>query len=104
MGPHPAATRFSSTIFMEGSIMFKHCMAGLFAAVVFSAPAYAEVNFSFGVEVAPPPPRVEVVPPLRAGFVWAPGYWNWDHGRHVWMEGRWIEARRGQSWVPDRWV
>jgi hypothetical protein len=84
--------------------MIKRGIAIFFAAAMLSAPAYAVVNFSFGIEVAPPPPRVEVMPPMRPGFVWAPGYWAWERGRHVWIEGRWIEARRGEFWVPDRWV
>jgi hypothetical protein len=86
------------------AIMDKRWIAGLFAAAVFSSAAYGQVNLSFGIEIAPPPPRVEIVPPSRPDFVWTPGYWAWDHGRHVWIEGRWIAARRGEMWVPERWV
>jgi len=89
---------------MEGFPMLKRWIVGFFVAAVLSAPAFADVNLSFGVEIAPPPPRVEAVPRPRPGFIWTPGYWGWDHGRHVWVEGRWIEARPGQLWVPDRWV
>lgn len=53
--------------------------------------------------VAPPPPRVVVVPEARAGFVWAPGYWRWNGHEHVWIEGRWLRARPGWHWVPERW-
>src|SRR5206468_6316324 len=60
--------------------------------------------FNFGIEVAPPPPQVEVVPAPRPGYVWAPGYWAWEGGRHVWVAGRWIPVHRGYYWVPDRWV
>ena len=38
------------------------------------------------------------------GYVWAPGYWNWNGREHVWVEGRWIGERRGQHWVPEDWV
>jgi len=55
------------------------------------------------IDVAPPAPQVEVVPEARVGFVWAPGYWNWDGHRHVWVAGRWIHDRPGHHWVPDRW-
>ncbi len=55
------------------------------------------------IDVAPPPPRVEVLPPPRAGYEWAPGYWAWRHGAHVWIRGRWLYARPGLHWVPDRW-
>jgi hypothetical protein len=56
------------------------------------------------VQVAPPPPRVEVVPPPRAGYVWAPGYWRWDGYRYVWLDGHWVRERSGWHWVPDQWV
>jgi hypothetical protein len=56
------------------------------------------------VEIAPPAARIEVVPPPRAGYVWAPGYWSWEGGRHFWREGHWIEERQGYYWVPDRWA
>ena len=55
------------------------------------------------VEAAPPPERVEVVPGPRVGYVWAPGYWGWDRGRHVWVRGHWVRERRGYHWVPHRW-
>jgi hypothetical protein len=69
-----------------------------------SGPSFSAVNFSFGIEVAPPPPPAEAPPPPpRQGFVWAPGYRNWDGGRYVWVQGRWMEARPGYYWVPDGW-
>ena len=29
-------------------------------------------------DTAPPAPRVEHEPPHRDGYVWAPGYWDWN--------------------------
>jgi hypothetical protein len=55
------------------------------------------------VDVAPPPPRVVVTPAVRAGYVWAPGYWRWDGRRHVWVEGHYIRERRGYHWRPAHW-
>ena len=49
------------------------------------------------IRVGPPPPRVEVVPASRPGYVWAPGYWDWRGHRHVWVNGSWVRARRGES-------
>jgi hypothetical protein len=68
-----------------------------------AAPANARVDVSIGINVPPPAPRVEVLPPPRVGFVWAPGYWRWHHDRHVWVNGHWIKARPGYRWVPERW-
>jgi hypothetical protein len=56
------------------------------------------------IQVAPPAPRVEVVPAPRVGYVWAPGYWRWNGRRHVWVNGVWVRERRGWRWEPDAWV
>jgi len=54
--------------------------------------------------VAPPPPRVEVIPvaPSR-DHIWIPGYWHWESNQHRWMEGHWEERREHEHWVPHRW-
>src|ERR1700749_4789870 len=71
-------------------------------AMVTPAAAQGDLNVSIGVP--PPAPVYEAVPAPRAGFVWAPGFWRWDGGRHVWAPGRWIAERPGYHWVPDRWA
>ncbi|HWG35184.1 MAG TPA: YXWGXW repeat-containing protein [Gemmatimonadaceae bacterium] len=55
------------------------------------------------IEIAPPPDRVEVVPVQRRGYTWAPGYWRWQRGQHVWVGGHTMRARTGYAWTPDRW-
>jgi hypothetical protein len=67
-----------------------------------SGLATAAVGLS--IVVAPPEPRAEVVPGPRAGWVWAPGYWEWRGRAHVWVPGHWIRERRGYHWVADVWV
>jgi hypothetical protein len=57
------------------------------------------------VEMAPPPPRVEVVGVAPApGYFWIGGFWGWEGGRHVWHEGRWEAPRAGYHWAPHAWV
>ena len=56
------------------------------------------------IDVAPPPPREEVVPAPRVGFVWAPGYWDWDGHHHQWRKGHWEHERAGHHWVNDEWT
>ncbi len=73
------------------------------AAGAVTAPALTFAGVVVDIDVAPPPVRVEAVPAPRAGFVWAPGYWEWRGGQHVWVGGRWIAERRGYHWVPDAW-
>ena len=69
-----------------------------------SMAGFAQARTYIDVQVAPPPDRVETVPPPRAGYVWAPGYWRWDHGHHVWAHGHWIHGHPGHHWEHDRWV
>jgi hypothetical protein len=66
-----------------------------------SVPAVAAVGIY--LDVAPPPPRYEVVPAPRSGYVWAPGVWEWRNGHHVWVRGHWVRERHGMYWHPDRW-
>jgi len=73
------------------------------AAAAATSPGIARDSVSFSLTVGPPPPRVEYVPAPRAGYVWAPGYWNWNGHRHVWVNGRYVHGRHNQHWVPERW-
>jgi hypothetical protein len=66
-----------------------------------AASSYAGVNID--IDIQPPVARVEVMPPPRAGFVWAPGYWDWRGHEHVWVAGNWMPERRGFHWVPAHW-
>ena len=57
------------------------------------------------VAVEPPAPQVEVVGVApRPGWVWQPGYWNWQGDRHVWVNGAWVEPRPGYRWEPHAWM
>jgi hypothetical protein len=76
----------------------------LLAIGMLASPASAKVDVDLHVNLAPPPVIVETPPPPRAGFAWAPGYWEWRHGRHVWRKGHWIKARPGYLWEPPHWV
>jgi hypothetical protein len=75
---------------------------GLAAGGMF-LPGPVSAGVSVDINVAPPAPQVEVVPPPRAGYVWAPGFWEWRGHEHVWVRGRWVGERHGYHWVPDRW-
>ena len=79
----------------------------LAAALVVSAlgafPLAASADRVIVINDAPPPPRHEVIPAPRHGYVWAPGYWQWRNGHHVWVRGHWERERHGMYWHPSRW-
>jgi hypothetical protein len=86
-------------------------IASLAAAAAFSSatvltapftPADAQVSITFG---SPPPPmRYEAVPAPRAGYVWAPGYYELINDQYVWRPGQWLTARPGYRYVPPAWA
>ncbi len=78
------------------------CLGG--AAALFTAPAQARTFVDVGINIAPPAPRYERVV-VRPGYVWSPGYYNWDgrYHRYVWVRGYYLPERRGHRWVPAHW-
>ena len=83
---------------MMKKLLIAACIAGSLGAV--TVPASARVVV---VREAPPPPRDEVVPTLRHGYVWSPGHWEWRHNHHVWVAGRQIRARHGYVYNAPAW-
>jgi hypothetical protein len=75
----------------------------LVGAGALSMPRSSFAGVSIDIDIAPPVARVEVVPPARVGFVWAPGYWDWRGHQHVWVAGYWMRERPGFHWVPAHW-
>jgi hypothetical protein len=73
----------------------------LAAATLLGTPMAARADVI--VRVGPPEARVEVVPPERHGYRWAPGYWRWYGGKYVWAAGHWMRDRPGWRWEPDAW-
>ena len=55
------------------------------------------------VATAPPPPRYEVVPEARPGFIWVSGYWGWSGSEHIWVNGQYVPERLHHHWVSARW-
>jgi hypothetical protein len=64
-------------------------------------PAWAAAEDIVGT--APPEPRIEHEPPHRDGYVWAPGYWDWNGHAFRWESGTWVPERRRGHWVADHW-
>ncbi len=83
----------------------------LFAAALLTGatglalPTAAQAQAFVSVQIGPPPPpRFEVVPATRPGYVWAPGHYEWLHGNYVWRRGYWTTARPGYAYVAPTWV
>ncbi|WGS54860.1 YXWGXW repeat-containing protein [Paraburkholderia sp. D15] len=85
---------------MLGAVAMIVALGG--TAALTATPARAQAVIV--APMAPPPPRVEVVPAPRAGYVWDQGRWRWNHGRYVWVPGHWQPVRVGYRWVPGHWV
>jgi hypothetical protein len=82
----------------------KPLLGALVAAALVGFGAAAQAQYTAIVSVAPPAPRHEVVPAARAGWVWAPGHYEWRGDRHVWIEGHWMRERAGYEYREPRWV
>jgi hypothetical protein len=78
----------------------------IFAGLLVLTPIVGSARLGVIVGLAPPVPVVEVVPPLPApGYVWQPGYWNWDGVRYVWVPGAYVVPPFAHAaWLPGRWI
>ncbi len=84
--------------FFYASALVLGCLTALL-----SGPVAAQVSVAINIGVPPPAPRYEAPPPPRGGYIWAPGYWNWDGYRHVWVQGHWERMRRGYEYDRPEW-
>ena len=80
----------------------KMLMGALVASALSAIPVVATA--AIYVDVAPPDPRVEVVPAQRAGYVWAPGHWVRRGDHWHWVGGHYVREKRGYYWHPGHWV
>ena len=78
-------------------------VASMLVAGTSALAPVASARVDVGVVIAPPEPRVEVVPAPRPGYVWAPGYYQWNGHRHNWHNGYWVRAQPGRHWVAHNW-
>jgi hypothetical protein len=103
-GPKTAPNLFSygDPVMKSRKALFIALYAAALGVASLPIPSSAAVDVF--LNVAPPAPRVEVVPAPRQGYVWAPGYWDARGRRHAWIGGHWERVRRGQHYVSPRWV
>lgn len=76
------------------------------ASTLMPATALAQFDVNLNIVTtgsAPPPPLYEQAPSPRNGYIWAPGFWNWNGAEHVWNQGHWEQMRLGQRYQPHQW-
>jgi hypothetical protein len=82
-------------------LLIASLLAGSFGGLAVPVTASAQTII---VREAPPAPRVERGPAPRRGYVWAPGHWEYRHGRYVWTRGIWLRERHGYAYNAPTWV
>lgn len=81
----------------------KSLLAAAFAAALMGFGA-AHAQYNAIVSMAPPPPRHEIVPAPREGWIWAPGHYEYRGEDYVWVQGHWLRERVGYEYREPRWV
>lgn len=82
------------------------CSIVLLLGVLWMSPAlFAQVSVGISVGFAPPPLPVYEQPICPDdGYLWTPGYWDWDGDDYYWVPGTWVEApEAGYLWTPAWW-
>jgi hypothetical protein len=78
-------------------------VASTASALLATPLAQAQRHPDVWIGTAPPPPRHEMAPPPRHGYVWVTGYWAWNGHRHIWAPGHWERVRHGYRYAPPGW-
>jgi hypothetical protein len=77
------------------------------AMLALSAASYAQIGVGIAVSFGPPPLPVYEQPLCPGdGYLWTPGYWDYDYddGDYYWVPGTWIMAPAvGLLWTPGWW-
>ena len=82
-----------------------YSMALLLCVLWMSPALFAQASVGISVGFAPPPLPVYEQPICPGdGYIWTPGYWDWDGDDYYWVPGTWVEAPEvGYLWTPAWW-
>lgn len=75
-------------------------------AAVLPLRSHAQAQIVISVGVPPPPLPIYVQPPIpEVGYIWTPGYWDYDDVfGYYWVPGTWVAPPRvGLLWTPGYW-
>ena len=64
------------------------------------------MDMGFSVGAPPPPLPVYIQPPIpEYGYLWMPGYWDWNGYDYFWVPGAWVRPPEpGLLWTPGYWA
>lgn len=87
-------------------------LGGILVASPAMAQAVVQVTPTEQVIVAPsapPPPRVETIPPPTgsepSALYWRPGHWEWNGANWAWASGTYVQRPAPQAvWQPGHWI
>ena len=79
---------------------FATCALASASMPAFSWTVWPDVDFEWYANVGKPVAgsTVEVHPAPRPGYIWAPGHYEWNGTRHVWMPGVWVKDDYDRQW------
>ena len=80
---------------------FATCALASASMPAFSWTVWPDVDFEWYANVGKPVAgsTVEVHPAPRPGYIWAPGHYEWNGTRQVWMSGVWVKDDYEQQWT-----
>ena len=78
-------------------------LAAIVASTFAAVPLPAAAAIDFHVNIAPPAVRYEAAPAPRAGYVWAPGHWEYRSNKYAWTKGHFERERSGYHYHPMQW-
>jgi hypothetical protein len=78
----------------------------LFAVVMLAISAASFAQIGIAITIGPPPLPVYEQPPCPAeGYLWTPGYWDYDYDDYYWVPGTWVLVPEvGFLWIPGYWA
>jgi hypothetical protein len=78
---------------------FATCALASASMPAFSATVWPDVDFEWYANVGRPVAgTLEVYPAPRPGYIWAPGRYEWNGTREVYMPGVWVKDDYDHQW------
>ena len=77
----------------------------LFAVILMALSTASFAQIGVSVSFGPPALPIYEQPICPGdGYIWTPGYWDWDGNDYYWVPGTWVEAPEvGFLWTPGYW-